>query len=142
MAENTLNKLYELTEKMVDGLTAKGDLSATELQNAKCAVELMHKIRHFESDSNKYGWNEDGVSGKMYPPMNPNAYRGNNGYGQGSSGYYMHGGNMPRSHNDNWGYTYSGAKEHLIQEAEKMMNAAVNDEERMAIMNYINRLNG
>lgn len=134
MAENTLSKLYELVEKMVDGLTAKGDLSPQELENAKCAVELMHKIRHFESDSEKYGWNEDsGVSGRMHRSQNPtyhdgNSYRGN--------GYYM------TRTGDRWGGGYSGAKEHLIQEAEKMMNAAVNDEERMAIMNYINRLNG
>lgn len=138
MAENTLNKLYELVEKMVDGLTAKGDLTPQELENAKCAVELMHKIRHFESDSSKYGWNEDagiGASGRMYHPMNGGSYR--------SNGYYMNGtGTVNRGNGDRWGYTYSGAKEHLIQEAEKMMNAAVNDEERMAIMNYINRLNG
>ena len=105
---------------------------------AKCAVELMHKIRHFEDDTEKYGWNEDaGISGRMYRPHYPIESYGDGSYRNGSGRYTYGNGSYNMGRND-----YSGAKEHLIREAERMMNAAVNDEERMAIMNYINRLNG
>ena len=135
MAESkSLDKLYDLAEKMIDGLTAKGDLTQTELKAAIDAVCLMHKIRHFDMDVDKYGWNEDaGISERGYYPMY-------------SNGSYYDGGsyrnNMPRNgHSYNMRNGYSGAKEHLIQEAQRMMDAAVDDKERMAIMGYINRLN-
>lgn len=124
--DNVLEKLYELTEKELNNLVAKGTLTPAELTAAKDAVCLMHKIRHFESDEEKYGWNEDGVSSRYY--HDDRYYQGNK-----YPSYSMN--NRPYN-------SYSGAKEHLIREAEKMMNAAVNDDERMAIMGYINRLNG
>lgn len=142
MNDQTLNKLYELTSKELDKLTEKGTLSPNELESAKCAVELMHKIRHFEDDGEKYGWNEDGVSGRRGYSRNGGSsgyYPMNSYYGGGS--YQGGNGSTSGRYYSSMNNGYSGAKERLIQEAERMMNAAVNDEERMAIMGYINRLN-
>lgn len=139
---NTLDSLYELTEKELKKLVDKGTLSREELKTALDAVCLMHKIKHFDMDGEKYGWDEDGDMSMRSRP---------------TAKYHMpsYSGNDPM----NWGRSYNGmdpmtrtgwpasmggnqgAKEELISDAQRMMQAAVNDQERMAIINYINRLN-
>lgn len=144
MAENVLDKLYEVTEKEIHKLVDKGSLSKDELEAATKAVCLLHKIKHFEDDGEKYGWDEDkDVSERMYPPypMPINSYaRGSNGSRNMNNSRNMHGNYTRNGYSGHDGMTAD--RESLVRDAQRMMDAAATDEERMAIIRYINTIGG
>lgn len=136
-----INELYDKAGKEIQGLNKKDSLSRDEIKAGLDTICLMHKIRHFEDDGVKYGWNEDGYSQRGWaltelPPMprHPYSYADsrqgmmNNGR---SNGYPMYG----NSYNDRY------SRHDGVDDMVRSLND-LNDQDRMAVAEYINRLRG
>ena len=134
-----INILYDKVGKEIQGLNKKDSLSRDEIKAGLDAICLMHKIRHFEDDGVKYGWNEDGdgYSQRGWTiremPQYPYSYAdSHNGMGgRNSNGYPMYGGNsydMDR-------YSRHDGMDGMIGRLE-----GLNDRDRGAVLDYIDRL--
>lgn len=134
-----INDLYDKVGKEIQGLNKKDSLSREEIKAGLDAICLMHKIRHFEDDGMKYGWNEDGVSQRgwtvneipqrSYPYSYADSRRNMGGR---SNGYPMMYGN---SYNDQY------ARHDGVDGMIGRLNS-LNDRDRSAVMDYIDRLGG
>lgn len=132
-----LSDFYDKVGKEIQTLNKKDSLSREELKAGLDAVCLMHKIRHFEEDGVKYGWNEDGYSQKGWalteiPPQYPYAYADGRRMNGGQSNRYPMYGN---SYNDR--YSRHDGMDGMIGSLE-----GLNDRDKMAVVEYINRLRG
>ena len=131
-----IDTLYDKVGKEIQTLNKKDSLSREEIKASLDAICLMHKIRHFEDDGIKYGWNEDGgYSQKGWtltelPPRYPYAYADSrNGMNGGrSNGYPMYG----NSYNDRYSRT----------DGMDAMLEGLNDRDRMAVADYIRNMRG
>jgi len=132
-----IDTLYDKVGMEIRSLNKKDTLSREEIKAALDAICLMHKIKHFEDDGIKYGWNEDGYSQRGWTineiPHYPYAYadsrQGMNGR---SNGYPAYGNsyNMDR-------YSRHDGVDGMI----RSLNG-LNDQDRMAVAEYIDRLRG
>ena len=131
-----IDTLYDKVGKEIQTLNKKDSLSREEIKASLDAICLMHKIRHFEDDGIKYGWNEDGgYSQKGWaltelPPRYPYAYADSrNGMNGGrSNGYPMYG----NSYHDR--YSRTDGMEGMLE--------GLNDRDRMAVADYIRNMRG
>lgn len=132
-----INTLYDKVGMELRSLNKKDTLSRDEIKAALDAICLMHKIRHFEDDGVKYGWNEDGYSQRgwtineipRYPYSYADSRMGNNGR---SNSYQMRGtAYAPDRYSGNDGI-------------DGMINSlsGLNDHDRRAVAEYIDRLRG
>ena len=128
-----INELYDKVGKEIQMLNKKDSLSREEIKASLDAICLMHKIRHFEDDGVKYGWNEDGYSQRGWTineiPRYPYSYADSRmGMDGRSNGYPMYG----NSYNDRYS-RHDGV--------DGMMDG-LNDRDRAAVADYIKRLRG
>lgn len=130
-----LSEFYDKVGKEIQTLNKKDSLSREEMKAGLDAVCLMHKIRHFEDDGMKYGWNEDGYSQKGWalteiPNRYPYSYADSR-YGNGQSNRYPV-------------YSYNSDRYSRHEGVDDMVNSleGLNDRDRMAVLEYINRLRG
>lgn len=133
-----INTLYDKVGKEIQGLNKKDSLSREEIKAGLDAICLMHKIRHFEDDGVKYGWNEDGdqYSQRGWTvneiPRYPYSYADSRrSMGGRSYGYPMYG----NSYNDSY------ARHDGVDGMVNRLNG-LNDRDRSAVMDYIDRLGG
>ena len=133
-----INELYDKVGREIQTLNTRESLSREEVKAALDAICLMHKIRHFEDDGEKYGWNEDGYSQKGWTvneiqPRYPYAYGDGRSMNYGrSTGYPMYGNSY-----DNRGYSRHDGADDLISRLE-----GLNDRDRAMTLDYMSRLRG
>lgn len=132
-----ISELYDKVGREIQTLNQKDTLSREEIKAGLDAICLMHKIRHFEDDGEKYGWNEDGYSQRGWTvyetPRYPNSFADfRNGMNSRSNGYPMYG----NSYNDR-GYSRHDGADDMIGRLESL-----NDRDRAAVMDYMGRLRG
>lgn len=150
--EKVLNNLSEVVSESLKGLVKKGELSPTELQNAKEAVCLMEKIEKLKMGS--FEEPEDGYSmgysaNRSYAYM-PDPYI--NSYRRGRSPYtgrYVSRDYMPRDHysmdyNDHMsrdrydvGYSGHSIADRAVDRLESMMDEAKTEYERDMVKRFI-----
>lgn len=134
-----INKLYDKVGKEIQTLNEKTSLSRDEIKAGLDAICLMHKIRHFEDDGVKYGWNEDGGYSQRgwtirEMPQYPNSYadgRRSMG-GRNSNGYPMYGNSYDMDR-----YSRHDGVNGMIGRLE-----GLNDRDRDMVLDYIDRLRG
>lgn len=133
-----INTLYDKVGMEIRNLNKKDTLSRDEIKAGLDAICLMHKIKHFENDGEKYGWNEDGYSQRgwtiqemnnRYPYAYADSRQGMNG-GR-SNGYPMMYGN---SYNGNQYSRHDGADDMI-----RRLNG-LPEQDRQAAYEFINRL--
>ena len=132
-----ISTLYDKVGKEIQSLNKKDSLSRDEIKAALDAICLMHKIRHFEDDGVKYGWDEDGYSQRGWTineiPRYPYSYAGPS---RGSS--MSRGGSMMRGNSYEMDrYSRHDGVEEMIGRLE-----GLNDRERNSVLDYIDHLRG
>jgi len=142
---NDINTLYDKVGMEIRTLNNKASLSREEIKAGLDAICLMHKIRHFEDDGIKYGWNEDGMDYSQrgwtvseIPGRSPYSYAGGQGNGSGARG--IRGGRsnaypMYSAYDDR--YSRHDGAENMISRLENL-----DDRDREAVFAYIDRLRG
>ena len=134
-----ISDLYDKVGREIQTLNKKDTLSRDEIKAALDAICLMHKIRHFEDDGEKYGWNEDGYSQRGWtineiPNRHPYAYADSRSMMPGrSNGYPMMDGN---SYNMDRYSRHDGVDE-LANRLE-----GLNDRDRKSVLDYISHMRG
>lgn len=135
-----LDTFYDKVGMEIRALNKKDTLNRDEIKAGFDAICLMHKIKHFENDGEKYGWNEDGYSQKgwaltelpsrnMYPYAYADQPRRNMG---NSNGYPMYG----NSYNmGGRGYSRTDGVDDMVRKLN-----GLSDQDRMAAAEYIDRL--
>ena len=140
-----LEKLKKQTEKELEKITAKDDMTPTELENAKKAVCLMKEIQEVEMGEaigeasgysqasyrgNSYRRGRDADSGRYIS----RSYEGPYAESRGGS-YRQSGGNSYEQ-----GYSGHSINDRMIDNLERMMDEAGTEHERQSIMNAIHRI--
>lgn len=136
----TMMDLKKLLEKEVEKIVSKGDMTPTELDNAKKVVEILCKIDEMDtgySGTNRmiyprYWDDYDGYyydGGRSYDRSYADTFRGGRSY----NGDY-------RGSRSGDGYSGHDSKEKMVQSLRMMMGTAQSDRERSAIADCIDRL--
>lgn len=142
--EKLYDEVVEIVEKELKKITDKGDITPSELENAKNAVSLLEKLKHYMFDE----------SDEMYGEQSSRTGR--------SRGYYPHWGNAEarwsyanssmnnrgmsrdgrygRRGSYDYGNSYSGGADEMIDRLEMMKQEAMSDADRMAIDECIRKL--
>lgn len=153
-----MEELYDVEEKMKK--TTGGKLSAGDLEYIHKLTDTIKNIDKIEMLEDDGGYSEESHwmgEGKMYGTSygdssyargrrnakrdsmgrysRDGGYSGEGGYG--SDGSYRGGGNSYRG-----GYSRGDAKEHMVSQLEEMMRSAGSEEERRAIKQCIEKLEG
>ena len=156
--EMLMNELYEYEEKAKK--MPNGKLSTQELEKIHKLTDTVKNIDKIEMLEDGEGYSEDGHymgEGRIYGTSyargrGRNARRDSMGrysrddgysenYGGGSS--YARGGQGGRGGNrggSSYGMSYDGAKEHLMDKAEEMLEMAQDPKERRAIEKFMREL--
>ena len=156
--EMLMNELYEYEEKAKR--MPNGKLSTQELEKIHKLTDTVKNIDKIEMLEDDEGYSEDGHymgEGRIYGTSyargrGRNARRDSMGrysrddgysenYGGGSS--YERGGQGGRGGNrggSSYGMSYDGAKEHLMDKAEEMLEMAQDPKERRAIEKFMREL--
>lgn len=158
--EMLMNELYEYEEKAKK--MPNGKLSTQELEKIHKLTDTVKNIDKIEMLEDGEGYSEDGAymgEGRIYGTSyargrGRNARRDSMGrysrddgysenYGGGSS--YARGGQGGRGGQSNrggssYGMSYDGAKEHLMDKAEEMLEMAQDPKERRAIEKFMREL--
>ena len=129
----TLSKLKSLLVKELNKINEKGNLSETELKNAKCALEVVEKINHIErGEEPDEMYSQRGYYISPRNSMDGNSY--NNSYNSYSRGRSARTGRYVSR--DNGGY--SGDQDYMIHCLEMAMNEAGSEQERRMISDLVN----
>lgn len=144
------NTLYDKAGKEIRMLNNKESLSREEIKAAFDALCLMHKIKHFESDEEKYGWNEDAwpqysqrgwVINETPQPPYAYAYGAQNGSNMSSRARTNNSRAYPMGM---YGNSYNDSRYSRHGDAGEMIGAleSLDESSREAAMEYINHLRG
>lgn len=141
MLEYTIVDEFEnLVENELRKITQKGDVTLSEIENAKNAVCLLEKLEHYmsgEPEDMEGGMSRTGRSGRY--PMWPNSYarRRNPMNGQYTSRDSIGEVRYRSFGNRN---SYHGDQDEMINRLEMMKDEAMSDQDRMAIDECIRKL--
>ena len=141
MMKNSLTKLKEKVIGELDKITAKVDMSPTELENVDRALKVIEKICHIERGEDP----DQGASFRNYyirdwdtPDYSHHSYaRGRNMY----TGRYMSRDDDPIN-NGTASYGGSGNRNYMMRDLETAMNSADSEHDRMMIRDLMSRLGG
>lgn len=156
--EMLMNELYEYEEKAKK--MPNGKLSTQELEKIHKLTDTVKNIDKIEMLEDGEGYSEDGHymgEGRIYGTSyargrGRNAKRDRMGryssddgmsYEGGSyarGGQNGRGGNMGGNRGSSYGMSYDGAKEHLMDKAEEMLEMAKDPKERRAIEKFMREL--
>lgn len=136
----SLDKLKRLLEKEIDEITAKDEVSPTELERLDKAVDIIKDIETICA-MKEYGEEEDyGYSGRRsYYPTMPMSYEGQSyRRGRDSMGRYASrdDGYSGRPYYDR-GYSGHMDRMEIKDSLRDMMQTASNEKERMAIQQFL-----
>ncbi len=131
----SLNNLRSMVVKEINKIVEKGNLTETELKNAKCAIEVIEKINHIERNEDPDDeYSQRGYYVKQWDE--PFGMHGN--YGDQNS--YARGRNMRTGRYMSRDNGYSGDQEYMMHNLEMAMNEAGSEQERRMIGDLINRM--
>ena len=159
LKDNIKGKLYDIEEKVERN--PKAEMSLQELQKVQLMSDIVKNIDKIEMLEDGEGYSEDGAfmgEGRIYGSSyargrGRNARRDRMGryssddgmsyeggsYARGGQG--GRGGNMGGNRGDSsYGMSYDGAKEHLMDKAEEMLEMAQDPKERKAIEKFMREL--
>lgn len=127
--EDTMKKLERLLYKELDKIAEKGDISPSELQNAKmavCTINEIHKLDYMDDEehSNSYGYS-------IYPHHSydrPRMSRSNSYDNMGRGNSYD---NMRSGHS---------IKDRMVSKLEMMYDEASSPHEKQIVSEWINRI--
>ena len=159
LKENLKQELYELEEKAERNPKAK--MSLQELQRANLASDTVKNLCKIEMLEDGEGYSEDGaymgegrIYGTSYARGRRNARRDSMGrYSRDSGMSYdddmsyardgrstNRGGMRDNMGGSSYGMSYDGAKEHLMDKAEEMLEMTDDPKERKAIKQFMREL--
>ena len=132
---DALQNLKELLEKEITKVTAKGDISPTEIKTVGEAVDILKDIeticamKEYGNDDQSYAMSNRGYSMDRYSSRRPDwdnrgMYYDDNSYKRDSMGRYSR-------HSE---------KEEMIDKLERKLKTAQNEQERRYIMECIEEL--
>ena len=141
LKENLKEKLYDFEEKVERN--PKAEMSMQELQKVHLMSDIVKNIDKIEILEGDEGYSEDGqymgegrIYGTSYARGRRNARRDSMGrYSRDDGMSYDGGSSYARGgmRDGRMGYSRDGAKEHLIDKAEEMLEMAQDPKERRAI---------
>lgn len=155
LKDNIKGKLYDIEEKVERN--PKAEMSLQELQKVQLMSDIVKNIDKIEMLEDDEGYSEDGHymgEGRIYGTSYARG-RGRNAkrdrMGRYSSddgmsyegGSYARGGQGGRGGNrggSSYGMSYDGAKEHLMDKAEEMLEMTHDPKERRAIEKFMREL--
>lgn len=158
--EMLMNELYEYEEKAKK--MPNGKLSTQELEKIHKLTDTVKNIDKIEMLEDGEGYSEDTDfmgEGRMYGTSyargrgrnarrdSMGRYSRDDGYSENYGGSYARGGQGGRGGNmggnrggSSYGMSYDGAKEHLMDKAEEMLEMAQDPKERRAIEKFMREL--
>lgn len=142
--EKLYDEVVEIVEKELKKITDKGDITPSELENAKNAVSLLEKLKHymFDESDDMYGEQSSrtGRSRGYYPHWGNAEARWS--YANSSTNRGMSRGNRysGRRGSYDYGNSYAEDPDEMIDRLEMMKQEAMSDSDRMAIDECIRKL--
>ena len=138
LKENIKEKLYDFEEKVERN--PKAEMSMQELQKVQLMSDIVKNIDKIEMLEGDEGYSEDGQS---YARGRRNARRDSMGrYSRDDGMSYDGGSSYARGgmRDGRMGYSRDGAKEHLMDKAEEMLEMTHDPKERKAIEKFMREL--
>lgn len=145
--EMLMNELYEYEEKAKK--MPNGKLSTQELEKIHKLTDTVKNIDKIEMLEDGEGYSEDGAymgEGRIYGTSyargrGRNAKRDRMGrYSSDDGMSYARDGRTTNRGGSSYGMSYDGAKEHLMEKAEEMLEMAQDPKERRAIEKFMREL--
>ena len=136
---DSLINLRSMLAKEINKIVEKGNMSDTELKNAKCAVEVVEMINHIERGEDPDAmYSQRGYYVKQWD--DPMAMQSNSYGNYGDQNSYTRGRNMRNGRYMSRDGGYSGDQEYMLHNLEMAMNEAGSEQERRMIGDLINRV--
>jgi len=136
---DSLINLRSMLVKEINKIVEKGNMSDTELKNAKCAVEVIEMVNHIErGEEPDTMYSQRGYYIKQWD--DPMAMHDNNYGNYGDQSSYTRGRNMRNGRYMSRDGGYSGDQEYMLHNLEMAMNEAGSEQERRMIGDLINRV--
>jgi len=133
----SLDNLKSVLEREIDKVTAKGEITPTEIKAVGDAVDILKDIeticamKEYGQEDDMYSMENRGYSTRRmtrYPDVYRDSYDGSyNGYDD-------------MSYNRGRNYSRHSEKEEMIEKLERMMNNATSEKERRDLMECIQKL--
>ena len=151
LKDNIKGKLYDIEEKVERN--PKAEMSLQELQKVQLMSDIIKNIDKIEILEEGGGYSEESNwmgEGRMYGTSyedgssyargrGRNARRDRMGRYSSNDGMSYKGGSYARD-GSSYGMSYDGAKEHLMDKAEEMLEMAQDPKERKAIEKFMREL--
>ena len=145
LKDNIKGKLYDIEEKVERN--PKAEMSLQELQKVQLMSDIVKNIDKIEMLEDDEGYSEDGHymgEGRIYGTSyargrGRNARRDRMGRYSSDDGMSYKGGSYARDGSP-YGMSYDGAKEHLMDKAEEMLEMTHDPKERRAIEKFMREL--
>jgi hypothetical protein len=143
--EMLMNELYEYEEKAKK--MPNGKISQSEIDRIHKLTDTVKNIDKIEMLEDSEGYSEDGAymgEGRIYGTSyargrGRNARRDRLGRYSSDDGIYYEGGSYARDGSP-YAMSYAGAKEHLMDKAEEMLEMTHDPKERKAIEKFMREL--
>lgn len=127
-------ELKEMLKKELKDIIKQGELSAGSLD---IIDKLTHSLKSLETIIAMEGYSKDSYG---YDSYNSYARRGRDGDSDGRYSEYSYGSYDRGSYDNSYRYSRDGAKNAMVKKLEHMMNDSVSENERLAIMDCINKI--